>query len=193
MGQLLSAYTPIDGYLIAREEKQEQRNNGIFVDGIQYGEVDMTAFASALAWVSPKSGERFIDLGSGIGKAVLAAAASYAFESCTGVEILEPLHDAALRALATCRKTLLAHEVEFICADALEHPWSTSADVVFVSLTCFTDEMVERVKVGAAALPTGARMLVTSRPLDVEALRLLRKEKIKYGRGTMTFLAYERV
>ena len=49
------------------------------------------------------------------------------------------------------------------------------------------------VKLGAAALPTGARMLVTSRPLDVEALRLLRKEKIKYGRGTMTFLAYERV
>ena len=47
--------------------KWQQRERGVFIEGIQYGEVDPAAFARALAWVDPREGESFVDLGSGTG------------------------------------------------------------------------------------------------------------------------------
>ena len=192
-----SAYVAIDGYDIARTAKRQQREAGIYIDGIQYGEVNPEAFATALSWCAPRAGETFVDLGSGSGKAVLTAALLHPLASATGIEILEPLHKAALRAheavLAADARALRTPEVRFECGDALSHPW-TDCDLVFVSLTCFTDEMVERVAADAQRLRSGSRLLCTSRALETgSALRLLRREPIKYGRGMLTFLAYERV
>ena len=225
-----AAYDGVDGYRIAREEKGRQRSSGLFIEGLQYGEVDAAAFAYALTWVAPRDGDaatkrarpdpskerasaagkaattaapgeaattapgrHFIDLGSGVGKAVLTAAATGGFASATGVELLRPLHEAALAARARCDPAALrGTAVHFECGDALTYAWG-SLDVVFVSLTCFTDEQVARVAEGAANLSAGARLLVTSRPLHTPALRLLRREKIAYGKGTLTFIAYERV
>ena len=65
-----------DGYALSREAKRKQRENSVFLDGIQYGEVSISSFAAALAWVRPQPGETFVDVGSGVGKAVLAAAAT---------------------------------------------------------------------------------------------------------------------
>ena len=187
-----AAYESIDGYEIARAEKKRQREAGIFAEGIQYGEIATAAFADALAWCAPKSGERFIDLGSGTGKAVLTAAATHAFSTATGVELLRPLHDAAEQACKRCA-TLKTRDVRFVCGDALEYAAWTDHDVVFVSLTCFTDEQVARVAADVEKLAKGSRVLVTSRALDSPALRLLRRETLRYGKGRMTFLAYERV
>ena len=192
-----SAYVAIDGYDIARTAKRQQREAGIYIDGIQYGEVNPEAFATALSWCAPRAGETFVDLGSGSGKAVLTAALLHPLASATGIEILEPLHKAAMRAheavLAADARALRTPEVRFECGDALSHPW-TDCDLVFVSLTCFTDEMVERVAADAQRLRSGSRLLCTSRALETgSALRLLRREPIKYGRGMLTFLAYERV
>jgi len=188
------AYEGSDGYSIARTAKRQQREEGIFLDGIQYGEVDPLSFAAALAWCDPKAGERFIDLGSGNGKATLTAAAAFPFASATGVEIMRPLHEAAWRAHQRSRQGdwLQCTEVDFVCADALKHPW-TSADVVFVSTTCWTDDMCAQLARDARSLKSGARLVCTSRPLDCTALRLLRRELLPYARGTLTFLAYERV
>ena len=193
-----AAYAGVDGYGIARDEKRRQRVSGVYAEGIQYGEVEARAFAYALTWVAAvKDGEdkarHFVDLGSGVGKAVLTAAATGGFASVTGVELLRPLHDAAVAALAKCDVAALrGTNVIFECGDALRYDWS-SMDVTFVSLTCFTEEQVARVAECATKLKKGARMIVTSRTLETPALRMLRKEKIAYGKGTLTFIAYERV
>ena len=92
-----AAYAEIDGYDIARAEKRRQRDAGVFQTGIQYGEIATRAFVTALEWCRPSAGDTFIDLGSGTGKAVLTAAAHTAFSSATGVELLKPLHDAAMK------------------------------------------------------------------------------------------------
>ena len=191
-----SAYGDIDGYAIARDAKRKQRERGVFLDGIQYGEVSPESFATALEWCSPQPNEHFLDIGSGSGKAVLTAAALYDFASSTGVEILQPLHEAALRAHAACpRGSLRCTDVRLVCADAfsMEPPWH-EADVVFCTTTCFTDELIEQLEESAAQLRTGARLIVTTRELrhQVAGLRLLRKEKLGYGKGSLLFLAYEK-
>lgn len=190
------AYANIDGYGIARDAKRQQREEGVFLDGIQFGEVRPESFLTALGWCDPQPGESFIDLGSGTGKAVLTAAAAYKLKSCAGVELLRPLHDAGVLALERCRGTLRTVDVHLECSDALAFPWNRGDySLVFVSLTCFTDEMVEQIREGASKLPKGARLLVTSRPLDNSALRLIRRDKLPYGArgGMMSFLAYERI
>lgn len=187
-----AAYAAVDGYEIARAEKKRQRDTGVILDGIQYGEIATAAFAEALGWCAPQAGEKFVDLGSGTGKAVLSAAAAYAFSSATGVEILQPLHEAAMAARARCNE-LKTEDVRFVCADAIKFPW-TDHDVVFVSLTCFTDDMVASIAADAKQLAKGSRMLVTSRALECPgALRLLKRGQLPYGKGRMTFLAYERI
>jgi len=62
-----AAYMCVDGYQIARDEKRRQREAGVFIEGLQYGEVKASAFATALSWCQPQPGESFIDLGSGTG------------------------------------------------------------------------------------------------------------------------------
>jgi precorrin-6B methylase 2 len=186
------AYAEINGYALARDAKRQQRDSGLFLDGIQFGEIDMTGFMEALSWCSPKAGETFVDLGSGTAKAVLTAAAAYPFASAVGVEILEALHKAGQSALERCVSTLQTSDVRLVCADALEYDWS-DMDIVFVSLTCFTDDMVERVRKGALRLAPGARLLVTSKSIDSDSLRLLQRGHLSYGKGKMTFLAYERL
>ena len=194
MALVEAAYRSIDGYGIARDAKRQQREAGVFHDGIQFGEVRVESFLTALAWLNPQPGESFVDLGSGTGKAVLTAAAAHSLAAADGVELLRPLHDAGMVALERCRSSLRAASVNLSCGDALDFPWSTY-DLVFVTLTCFTDEMVERVRLAAPKLRKGARLLVTSRPLEHAALRLIRREKLPYGgtHGMMSYLAYERV
>ena len=190
----------------SQRTKRRQRDAGVFLEGIQYGEINPTAFVRALSWCSPKQGESFIDLGSGTGKAVMTAAATYAFSSATGVELLRPLHDAAVAALARSdANTLFTKDVRFVCADALEHDW-IGHDIVFVSLTCFSDEQVARVAAGAEKMRVGARLLVTTKALEgrnsqghadgkraFPSLKLLHNDQLHYGKGKLTFRAYERV
>jgi protein-L-isoaspartate O-methyltransferase len=185
-----AAFSGVDSYAIAREEKRAQRSAGIFLEGIQFGEIDATSFSVALEWVSPKPGETFVDLGSGAGKAVLTAAALHDLASATGVEILRPLHDAAVAAAARC--DVGRTRVELLCADALAHPWQ-SCDLVFCTTTCFSDEMCARLEAGVHELRVGARLIVTTRPLRAEGVKLLRKGKLPYAKGSLLFFAYERV
>eukprot|EP00966_Prymnesium_polylepis_P320044 7376434-Prymnesium_polylepis.2 len=65
---LVAAYANVDGYAVANTTKRQQRERGIFLDGLTYGEIEPAAFARALEWVDPRDGESFCDLGSGTGK-----------------------------------------------------------------------------------------------------------------------------
>ena len=187
------AFGNIDGYSVARDTKKRQREQGVFLEGIQYGEIDPSAFARALGWVEPRDGENFCDLGSGTGKAVLTAAALHRFACATGVELLEPLHAAAEQAYAKLpAAAILTDQVRLLCGDAFAHPWTEGAGVVFCTLTCLTDEAIAALERDCERLPRGARLIVTTRELQCSCMRLLHREKLTYGKGSLLFLAYVR-
>ena len=86
-----------------REAKRRQRENSVFLDGIQYGVgARYRSFAATLAWVRPQPGEYLCDVGLGRrGKAVLAAALLNPLEAAIGIEIHSTIcTNAAERALA---------------------------------------------------------------------------------------------
>ena len=200
---LETTYAPIDGYTIARNEVRSQRNQGVFVQGAQYGEVDARVFTSALERLATASDETFVDLGSGTGKAVLTAAALHHFKRVTGVEIQKPLHTAALVALDSLRgdfsllfpsysNTRRIPEVTFVWGDAFQYDWH-NYDIIFANAAVFTQEMVDQIDRGAEQLHLGSRILISTRSLLSPFLCLLWQENLKTGKGSLLFRAYQRV
>eukprot|EP00965_Chrysotila_dentata_P004495 145952-Pleurochrysis_carterae.AAC.4 len=190
------AYSSIDGYEIARVEKKRQRAEGHFVAGIQYGEIEPSAFAQVLQWMGPNEGDRFLDLGSGSGKAVLTAASLYKLDLALGIEVQPKLHAAALdarsRLLALSAPPTPARLIEFRNEDAFKKQWYEGLDLVFCTTTCFTPEMIEQLQRDAEKLRVGARIAVTTRPLNSLKFRMTQKGVLPYGKGSLTFFVYVR-
>jgi tRNA1(Val) A37 N6-methylase TrmN6 len=60
---------------------------------LAYAEMDLPLLTVLLRIAKPAAGERFFDLGSGMGKALLATAALHPeLAECTGVELLPGMH-----------------------------------------------------------------------------------------------------
>lgn len=74
----------------------------------------------------------FLDLGSGMGRAVFLAARDYAFRRVIGVEIAAPLHEIARRNLARNRHRLRCRDVELVNADVLAYRIPDDVTVVYL-------------------------------------------------------------
>ncbi len=81
--EVSALFADLDGHEIAKQGKQELRDQGIFLSSLTYGEVNLEAFAAILRIVAPKEGEIFYDIGSGTGKVnfiILISRCSACFE-----------------------------------------------------------------------------------------------------------------
>lgn len=74
----------------------------------------------------------FVDLGAGMGRAVLLAA-EMPFKAVMGVELHPTLAGIARKNIATWRKTgLLQSPVKMICGDAIDFPWPAGPCLAFL-------------------------------------------------------------
>ena len=89
----------------ALEIAEQSHKNQARVPGIGYfyGELSWSGAWDVVGLANPKEGDVFIDMGSGVGKMVLAAAMTRGFKECRGVEILPELHEKATMARAKLR------------------------------------------------------------------------------------------
>lgn len=140
-----------------------------------------------------------VDLGSGAGKPVFAAAALYPFKRVVGVEILESLHRAALEVLerwdAEARPRLAAHhggdtEVVLLQGDFLDvrgvRDWPAEADVVVANSTCYDDRLMHRIGEAAARMKQGALVVTLTRHLPSPFFHVLFCEAMHMSWGEAT-------
>lgn len=198
MKELSDLYSTLQsGYDISRQEIARAKKEGRFgeIEGLGYGEVDVEAFANFLRSLPPYHNKgRFVDFGSGSGKAVLAAAFSGLFSSCIGVEIVEPLQRLALQAKE--RASLIDPErascVHFELGDIFEKEelWQT-ADILFITCTLFTDDMMQRLDMAINTLvQSGSIVITTTRRLMSSRARVLSEMRVKYAKGSLLFIVY---
>ena len=134
---------------------------------------------------------RFVDLGSGGGKAVFAAYFSGLFFSCTGIELLPRLHRASKQYLRFFKRQILSHDeadeltaekkIDFVQSDFTYLDWSTGVAataesrkfheggsqeeeiiVVLAVATSFDLGMRRRVATIANRLPIGSFFICTT-------------------------------
>ena len=195
---LSNAYTKLQsGYDISRQEVARAKKEGRYdeVAGLGYGEVDVEAFGSFIKGLpSTHANGVFLDLGSGSGKAVLAAAFEGCFSSCIGVEIVGPLHTLATQALERAREIDAdkASRVSFVQGDmfAKEELWRL-ADVVLITCTLFTDDMMARLDRAVDELiRPGTIVITTTRRLNSMRARQISEGRVKYAKGSLLFIVY---
>lgn len=163
------AYEGIDAYALADAAKRAFPSQEW--ESLTYGELPLSSFLTLMERAKPKAGEVFVDLGSGTGRLVLAAAMLWPFERSVGIEKLPSLMQAA----KTAESRITMHkraQVEWIRSDLEKADWH-EADIVLCHATCFDMPMMERIAEKAQKLKRGARMLVLGQTMPPDTMRLV--------------------
>ena len=189
-------YSDVNGYEISHKAR---RNMPFYDQAHTYGEVTIDEFYEMIKQVKPQSTDVFYDLGSGSGKAVIAASLIFPFKKCVGIEFIEDLANASQRVLyryQTEHKAVFSHrpdhEVSFVHGDFVHTPWD-DADVVFIHATCFYPELMASVERKLRQLKQGARVIVVTKPLEAEGyFHLIKQQEHAFSWGRSTVFFYER-
>lgn len=146
-----------------RKVAQRERNRLALTDAsFTYGEIDFIYFGKLLEKVKPQAGECLVDLGSGIGKAVLATALLYPQINVVGIELLTRLHELSLKQL---KKFNAVNNIQFINDDILNVDFS-QADILFINATCYSDELLRGILDRLNQLKKGSRVIITSKEMS---------------------------
>lgn len=184
----------------AKEARAARRGEGEEPDMcLVNGEIEFESFVNVIGQLRIPPSAKFVDLGSGSGKAVLAASLLFDFESLHGVELLESLYEASQSVLGTFRKLEGdMHElpedavpITFHNADFLDFDWSWG-DVVFANSTCFTDELMAQISKRVALLKPGSLVVTVTQPLKSPWVRLVKKSTHEMSWGAGTYFIHQR-
>ena len=132
-----------EGSALIDSEHNDDGNEEEICDGKEgettYGEMDLAFFIALLRRINPSSGSRFVDLGSGRGQLVLAAAKMLPWEMCSGIEIMREVYEIGQGALDVAREMQTKmSRCEFFNRDIYNFTEPLKdADVIFAYATCF--------------------------------------------------------
>ncbi|GLD97927.1 hypothetical protein PINS_up006624 [Pythium insidiosum] len=147
-------------FRVARDASRKERKDNEYISmSLVYGEIAFSPFKTVVdqlrRWhrVLVRPGGVFLDIGSGTGKAVFAAALAHDFDACFGIEILESLHAIATHVHQNVWERVIKKQyalsmqkkrtrITFTLGDALDVDWPSSPDLVFLNSTCFTRSLL---------------------------------------------------
>eukprot|EP00753_Platysulcus_tardus_P015823 PLAT5299.3.p1 GENE.PLAT5299.3~~PLAT5299.3.p1 ORF type:complete len:288 (+),score=119.82 PLAT5299.3:45-908(+) len=186
-----------EGKKLSRAEREELkllRNKSL-----TYGEVDFRNFAMVLRKLGVPAGSTFVDLGSGTGRAVFAAALVEDFAHCIGIELLEGLYNASQDVLSLWEaetKPLLGlagrrQHISFHRASFLDYDWSVG-DIVFANSTCFDESLMKQIADKAVAMRADSLFISFTKPLDSPAFDLLESKRYRMSWGMATVFIHRR-
>ncbi|CAN0290255.1 unnamed protein product, partial [Ectocarpus sp. 13 AM-2016] len=192
-----------------KEISQQNRINACLMqDSVAYGEIDISHFLKVMVKLKRihgnmmSAGGSFWDLGSGVGKCVIAAAMMHNWESCYGVECLEDLRAAARPTLERWRKEEVPKlnsvkaqiRVDFINADAMKQKgWVAEATLLFVHTNFSAKDIIE-IKTKADGMKVGAIALsVSLAAVNDDKWGLLAVEQIKTSWGVANLYIHEKI
>lgn len=128
----------VDGFALSRVARLKQ-------DAFEYvyGEIDFTSFVALLSLTKPDDKTVFYDLGSGVGKAVIACAMVFRVQKSIGFEWFESLHQSACeqqkRLSDMPSYSFISETVQFFHADFLTKNIQ-DATLIFINATAFFGE-----------------------------------------------------
>ena len=176
-------YQDVDGFTLSRRARQSQ-------DAFEYtyGEINFLPFIALIALAKPQSSTRFYDLGSGVGKAVLAAAMVFPMEKACGIELFEPLHQAAVATQA--RLASMTDDISntkticFIHDNFLHVDWWRDATLIFINATGFFGTTWERLNQQLAENNIPSCVIITiSKKLNAEHFTIIAEHFVEMSWG----------
>lgn len=177
-----------------REQKQLSEEKSLI-----YGEVEFASFYRVLRKINADPGLIFYDLGSGTGKAVMAARMTQDFSKCIGIEILQSLHNQAEKIVTRFNESFKDHltlgqsqYTQVFCGSFTDYDWS-DGDVVFANSTCFGDELMLSLSQQAESLKPGSFVVTFTKGLTSTAFELLERKRYRMSWGPATVFIHRRL
>lgn len=176
-----SLYEQMNGFSLSRQA----RKHNDALDYI-YGEIDFTSFIALLSLVKPNSHSIFYDLGSGIGKAVVACAMVYPVRKSVGIELLPALHQAASQQkeqlAADSAYLSSAEKIDFILGDFLTIDLH-EANLIFINSSTLFGTTWDNLCALLDTLPHAHTLITTSKPLKstVFSLQITTQVQMSWG------------
>ena len=202
-------YEDVPGHVAKMNSRKERETTGLNVPSLTYGEILFRPFAEVMYklydYGFPKPDpeartHKFVDLGSGSGRPVFAAALCHPFDNCVGYEILEGLSEVANNlknhweneVKATAPEYAQSTEFEFVHGDLLEMSWS-DADVVFMNSTCFDDELLAKIQPMIDQMQKGTFVITTTKPLKSYLWQVIEKNRFEEAWGAATVFIHTKI
>jgi hypothetical protein len=183
---------------ISREERNFKNLN---TSNYTYGEIEYIGVQRILSTVFQEFGEQdyrdktFIDLGSGIGKAVFAFALLGQFKKSTGIEILENVYTMASLVKEVYDKKGIVNgpKVEFMNRD-LNEVELMHYDFVFTNSTCWSDDTMARLGLKVDMMEKGSIFVNTDRQIALRNNWIkLKPFNVKTSWGYAKTFIYKRI
>ncbi len=176
-------YQQENPYIIAKEARNHEPD-----DSLIYGEIDLCALLDLLDHIKPTSNDTLYDLGSGAGKALVAAKLRYPNMEVVGIEYLQPLHDLAEEIGQSFPPPHATYKNDnFLTADFSE------ATILLVNATAYSPATWEPLLVKLQALKQGTKIIVTSKELPSPAFVQCYGAMEKMSWGLCTTRIYEKL
>lgn len=173
-----------DGFALSRLARE-----GCDAMEYTYGEIEFVSFIALLSLVHPEALGRFYDLGSGVGKAVLACAMVFDMQSYCGIELFSELHEAALTHHLQLQQhpdyRTRAQRIALIQGDFLKIDFS-QATLVFINATALIGETWEVLNQRLAEIRHDVIVITISKKLNAKGFSVMRTTSVLMSWGVAT-------
>lgn len=179
-------YKEVNGFMLSRQARKKQ-------DAFEftYGEIEFLPFIALLSLVKIDNNTVFYDLGSGIGKAVLACAMVYPVRKSIGIELFQELHlsacEQAKKLKAIANYELTVKKITLIQGNFLEADLQ-NATLIFINSTALLGKTWEDLCSHLNSLAQVETIITTSKPLLNSDVWQIKHTRIQMSWGVV--LAY---
>ena len=179
----------IDGFVLSRHA----RASGDAIE-YTYGEIDFISFVALLSLTKPTNNTIFYDLGSGIGKAVIACAMVFNVKKSCGIELFDELHRAAVSQQQLLHQLpgYNSRSINFIHDDFLHTDFS-DATLIFINATAFFGETWSSIHQHLCKLKSGTVIVTTSKKLPADCFTVKIQTTVKMSWGLVSAYIHQRI
>lgn len=177
---------------------------------LTYGEIDFFSFSCILEKLEIKTGDIFVDLGHGTGRALICAALLFGstLSRCVGIEIVPELCEISVGVRDRFLEVIASDEVlglqppkccsvEVIEGDVLADEvggfdWSV-ADIVFMNSTCFEADLMLKIAEKTKKMKIGAKVVTLTKQLPSDDFSLVDRRQYPMSWGEATCFMHVKI
>lgn len=159
-----------------------------------YGEIDFLAFIALLSLAKPGPDSVFYDLGSGIGKAVIACAMVFDIKKSVGIELFQTLHEGACAQQQRLKKQPdyhhAANKVSFIQQDFLSTD-VLDATLIFINATGLIGPTWDKLNQKLATCLPATTIITTTKPLSTPSFHITHQTQVQMSWGVVSAYVHQ--
>jgi hypothetical protein len=184
-------YFKVNGFFLSKQARAP-------LDALEwiYGEIVFESFIALLSLAKPNENTIFYDLGSGVGKAVLACAMVFPVRHCYGIELFDNLHRCAEQQKIALGLTddykVIANKISFIKGNILHSNFS-NATLIFINASGFFGEFWSELSKHLEELKSKTMVISTSKPLESNQFIINNKTQVKMSWGVVAVFFQQRI